>query len=166
VSPLTDLVDDFDVEFDRLRQAQDADEQRRALRSALETLYSLRVHREGDTQAAKTAYRSHASACQGGRVTEGMILLRGQMMHRVTKRYAPEMKPLYPGPRTFPGNFTYTGENLMWLAPAEMHDQLPLGVVNDPRYPAYVADVAGLPVLETLQIAREFLVNDPVLGPL
>lgn len=87
-------------------------------------------------------------------------------MHKVIKRYDPEKKLLYPGPKTYPGNFTFPGSNLTWLDPPEMPDQLPQDVVNDPRYPAYVSDVAGLPVLETLQIAKEFLVKDTVLGPL
>lgn len=166
MSALSDLVDDFDAEFDRLLHAQTADEQRRALRSVLETLYSLRCHREDNTRPARSAYRTRASACHGGRVTEGIVLLRGQLIHKIVKRHAPEMRPLYPGPKTFPGRYTFPGSNLIWLEPTEMPDQLPSDVVSDPRYPAYVTDVAGLLVLATLQTAKDFLVNDPVLGPL
>ncbi len=166
MSRLTDLATDLDVEFDRLLQAQDADEQRRALRNVLEILYSLRCHREEHTHPSPSAYRSRASVCHGGRVTEGIILLRGQMMHKVTKRFDPEKRGLYPGPKTYPGKCTFPGSNLTWLHPQEMPDRMPPEVVNDVRYGAYVADVSGRPVLETLQIAKDFLVNDPVLGPL
>lgn len=58
----------------------------------------------------------------------------------------------------------YPAANLMWLAPSEMQDQLPPNVISDRRYAGYVADVAGLPVPETLTIARDSLVNDPTLG--
>jgi hypothetical protein len=165
VTAPSDLVADFDVEFDRLLHVQGVDEQRRALRSILETLYSLRCHRLDNTQPVPLAYYNRAQACQGGRVTEGIVLIRGQLIHKVTKRHAPEEKDLHPGEDTYPGDFTYPGANLTWLSPTEMRDPLPPDVVGNVRYSAYVADVAGRPVLETLQIARDFLVNDPILGP-
>jgi hypothetical protein len=169
VAGLTDVINDCKAAFDRLLRAQDADEQRRALHDALENLYALRCYREGETKASRTAYWQRAGACRSGRVTEGVILLRGEMMHNITKWHAPQgpaprKKPLYPGPNTYPGNFTFPGSNLTWLHPTEMRDPLSPKVLGDSRYPAYMADVAGRPVLETLHTAREFLVNDP--GPL
>ena len=164
MSGLGDLVDDFDAEFDRLLHARDTDEQRRALRSVLETLYSLRAHREGG--AAKAAYRSRASSCHDGRMTEGIVQMRGQLIHNVVRQYSPEERPLLPEPATYTGNYTFPGSNLVWLHPTERKDPLPHDVLADPRYPFYASTVASQPVLETLQVAREFLVNDPVLGPL
>ena len=162
----TDLRDDFDADFERLRHAQDPDEQRRALRSVLETLYALRAYREGDNKIDKATYHNRADASREGQVTEGVILIRGELLHRAVKRHAPEEKLLYPSETTYPGNWTFPGSNLVWLHPAEMVDPLRQKILNDGRYPFYVAHVAGQPVLGTLQIARDFLVNDPVLGPL
>ena len=129
MSALADAIKDSKAAFNRLLQARDVDE-RRALRDVLENLYSLRCYREGDTKATKSAYRQRAAACRSGRMTEGVIFLRGEMIHKLTKRYSPE-KP----------------------------DPLSLKV-DDSRYRAYESDVAGQPVLETLHTAIEFLEND------
>jgi hypothetical protein len=162
MSAVSDLVGDLHMEFDRLTRAGDAGEQRRALRSTLATLYELRCYRKDTARS----YYSHADNCYPGRVTEGIILLRGQLTHKVARRYLPEERPLHPSATRFPGRHTYPGANLMWLSPNEMEDQLPDRATDDYRYEFYCYDVAGTPVLETFQIAIDFLLDDAKLGPL
>lgn len=57
-------------------------------RNVLGTFYPLRCQRLDNIQPAPSAYYNRANACQGGRVTEGIVLIRGQLTHKITKRYA------------------------------------------------------------------------------
>ena len=166
MSPVTDLVADLDIELDRLWEAQDAREQRRALRATLATLYELRCYREDHTPPTKLAYYNRAAACPDGHVTEGILLLRGALIHDVTKPYSPQTKTVYLGSTTFPGKYTYPQTNLLWRTEDEIKQHLRPDVLSDICYPSYVSQVAGQPVLTTLKIARDFLVSDPHLPPL
>jgi hypothetical protein len=89
-------------------------------------------------------------------VTEGIVLLRGKMMHQVVKRYAPEGRPLYPSERTFPGNFTYPGWNLMWLHPDEMPDTLPARVRKEKWYPPTFQKLLDYPYWKRFRLPKHF----------
>jgi hypothetical protein len=161
---LLDLVSDFDAAIDRLRDAPAAsDEQRRGLREALACLYELRVYRER-TFTGGEAYWDRADRYDAGKVTEGIVGLRGEMVHKLVRAES-EMRPLYPSEDLRPSDYLYPGENLTWVPPDEM-DPPPQWRSGDRRSTYYETVVAGQPVLPTLDVARHFLVDSTFLGRL
>jgi hypothetical protein len=106
IAAVDDLIADLDAAIDRLARAigQDAVEQRRALREALACLYELRAYREGRRGPERDAYHARAKSFEAGKTTEGMVWLRGKMVHRLTENVAPEEQDLYPPRRPFRGS--------------------------------------------------------------
>jgi hypothetical protein len=163
---LGDLVSDFDVAVDRLRRAAPADstEQRRALRDALACLYELREYRE-NVSGGKQGYWTTAASCEEGQVTEGIVCLRGKMVHELI-RAEPQIRPLAPSNNLYPSDDLAPGANLTWLQPGEMANPPQPRSSRDPGPTYYANVVAGRPVLPTLAMARRFLVEPTTLGPL
>lgn len=158
-----DLSDDLQAAIDRLQQAgTDAVEQRRAFREVLAVLYDLREYRK--TQHGEAPYYAEADGCLEGRVTEGIIALRGARVHDVTNESRPEPRPLYPSDRLFPGTHLHPGHNLTWRQQTDM--TWPLATWSKKGLSFYDADVAGLPVSQTLAMAQAFLAGPRWLGAL
>jgi hypothetical protein len=124
------------------------------------------AYREGATDADKKTYRDKAAKSRQGRITEGIIALRGGMTHELVKHVPPEARPLYLGNNLYPSPNLFPGKNLTWLLPGEMPNPLTKRFPRDPRPSYYANDVAGRPVLTTLEVARHFLVDPAVLGPM
>lgn len=151
MATVQELLGDFTAAIDRLRQASNQDEQRRSLNEAMNCMYTLRSHFEGSDKAG---YRQAASSLNG-RVTEGLSLLRGKMVHRLVSDLGPEIKPLSTSEHLYPSEDLRPGSNLSWLtgdeAQAEQADML-----KDVRFPDYDSTVGGLPVLQSLRQAQDF----------
>lgn len=154
------LIDDIDAAIERVRRAATPEEMRRAVKNALDELYSLRTHREGSTKPLNKAYYRRAEVVRAGQVAEGLSLVRGTKAHDALKDVDPCVQLLYPGGNLFPGENTFPGPQLVWLKPEDMVDPLS---DSQPRRAFYEDVVAGQPVMETLLEARDFLASDP--GP-
>lgn len=158
--------------FEDLRMAAGAEpQQRRALKAVLNELYRLQEYRLGPTKvkgkkrrrANKKAYFGHAESCDSGKVTLGVVYLRGVLTHHLTKPVQPVMQQLYPGETVHPGPDVYPGPNIAWISAAE----LKLFHKPDPEFaksePYYISHVGGHLVLPTIRQAIEFLLADPVI---
>ncbi|WP_063065934.1 hypothetical protein [Nocardia violaceofusca] len=155
------LIDDIDAAIDRVRRASTPEEQRRAVKNALDELYSLRTYREAaHDDKLKKAYHRRSGATHAGQIAEGLSLVRGAKAHDALKDVDPRPRMLYPSANLFPGENTYPGRQLIWRDAVEMGG---LGLGKDKRRPYYDSVVAGQPALETLVQARNFLATDP--GP-
>lgn len=156
-----DLIGDLDAAIEGLRLASTTDQRRRALTVVLAELYKLRSLRVGKGRMQR-AYYARARAVYGGRVAEGISLIRGDMTHDVTKEIDPSHQMLHPGMGLLPGEHLHPGPQLIWLHPDDM---APPHEVNraEVRFPDYEQVVGRQPVLTTLVAARDFLANDP--GP-
>lgn len=158
-----DVIADVDFAIDRFTDAiGDADAERRALRNALAVIYELRAYRE-DSGGLRTAYHMRAKASNTGRITEGIVWVRGKMTHRLTEARSPSAQPLLPGLSTHTGEYTLPGSNIVWRPSVEVTSQMGGDRTEAERRGFYDAYVAGQPVREGLHSARKFLVNDP--GP-
>lgn len=159
MAPVNDVLADFDAAFEDLLAADSAELRRRSLRSALACLYELRAFREGGPPSPEAgAYYRRAASSTSGQITEGISWLRGLMTHTLTHDVSPE-SPLYPSERLFPSRYLFPGTNLCW----RMASELPTTSFNRQGASFYDTQVAGLPVLPTLHLARGFLDADP--GP-
>jgi hypothetical protein len=104
-----DLSGDLNAAFQRLLNSGSVpDEERRALRDALACLYELREHR---IQSASDYFDSTKTS-RAGRVTEGIVWLRGRKTHAASARPEPRGVPLYPGDSVYPSEFLFPGANL------------------------------------------------------
>ena len=162
MSLVLETVEDLDVTFEELRGGGDEGQQRRALKATLDNLYRLREHRR---QAGN--YYARSDSWDAGKVTEGITYLRGVLTHHLTKPVAPRNEPLYPGEGVFPGQDLFPGSNLTWLSADDVLSIHP----PDPKrghvlFDFYRSHVGDQMVLPTVRTARDFLVNDPQLGPL
>jgi len=116
----------------------------------------------GSTKEHRTAYAQRVDACGGGKVTQGVVFLRGVLTHHLVKQVEPVPTPLYPpfypGPDTFPGaNFTWLTTDVL-LA---IHPDVPKQQVA--QFEHGRSHVAGQMMLPTLRQAIDFLLNDPVI---
>ena len=151
---LDHTIEEFDVEFERLREAtEQSPEHRSALHGCLGALYRMREHRES-TYGTSTAYFAALSTDPvNSIVPEGVITARGKLEHLVVSKPMPETHVLYPGETVFPGNYTYPGRNLQWR---DESDPLVMGAGFTPCALGRYRAIAGKPVLETLRAARDF----------
>jgi hypothetical protein len=162
VSLVLETVDDLNVAFEDLRGGGDAAQQRRALKATLDNLYRVREHRR-----EAGGYFARSDSCDSGRVTEGITYLRGVLTHHVAKPVAPERQPLYPGENLYPSEDLFPGSNLTWLSANDVLKVHPPTTKRDHvLFDFYRSHVGDRMVLPTLRAARDFLVNDPKLGPL
>jgi hypothetical protein len=164
MTAIDDVIADLDAAIDRLTRAigQDDVEQRRALREALASLYELRAYREGKGADLK-AYHARAGNSVAGKTTEGIVWLRGKMVHLLTKNVAPEEQCRNPSAQTFPGEHSYPGRNLIWIeakAIAKPTGDSKIDNTERERRGLYEQWVVAQPVLEGLHAARDFLVSD------
>lgn len=156
MTAVDDAFDDFDHEFERLVAApMSSAEQRRALNASLDWLYRLREHLKSELGAK--AYYALADSSDDGRVTEGVIGLRGIQTHSLAQPLAPKHEPLYPGADTFPGNYTFAGSNLTWIDPDTVKGQLDMSKIKADSLDRYRKHAQGKMVLYTLDDARQFL---------
>jgi hypothetical protein len=156
-----EVVEDFDVAFDRIRAARDLRMKRRALREALGHLFTLREHRI--SALGEQQYRSCAAQSEDGRTTEGLVIVRDFLTHQLTKSISPAFRDAYSD--------IYSDQYglLVWLKPFEMTAPPDWKVKASAKYDrkaVYDGEVAGREVGATLQAARRFLVEPTVLGPL
>ncbi len=95
---LHEALEDFDLALHRFDRAPAPKEQRRALREALAHLYAVHAHRQGT--AGYWSAVNHPD--DGGRVTQGVIYVRGRLLHHVTKEVGPrtEAEPSARRPST------------------------------------------------------------------
>ena len=163
MSPVEDVIADIDFGIDRYTEViGDTDAERRNLRTALACIYELRAYRE-DKGELQIAYHLRAKSSSSGRITDGIVWVRGKMTHRLTQARNPGAQPLLPGPRTLTGEYTFPGSNIVWRPATDIMSTTGGNDTEVERRGFYENYVAGQPVLEGLHAAREFLVNDP--GP-
>lgn len=166
MSKVDDLVSDLDAALERFAEASALAEQRRALSEALQHIYSLRAHREGPTTAGKQVYRAAAARDPDGRIVEGLAVIRGVLVHDVTKEVGPSMAGGAFQASAFDLRAFACG-TLTWLRDTEMTHPLSRSPAIKPaRLANYDTDIAGHPVSETLHAARRFLVESSSLPPL
>jgi len=157
-----DMLGDFEAAIQRLRDADDTTEERRALNEAINCLYMLRSHFEGKTKQEKDAYYATADASTDGRVSEGLSLLRGRMVHDFTSPLTPKATPLVPGKHLYTSPDLLTGENLSWLrGDSDVEDELVDKTRSSYKYDVvrfsyYKPLVGGHPVLQSLGQALDF----------
>jgi len=167
MAPVDDVIEDLDDALKCFTNSiGSADAERRTLRTALACIYELRVYREGDGPM-KEAYHSRAALSDNGRITEGLVWLRGKSTHFLMRVKEPEVQVFYPGPNAFPGKDTFPDGNVVWRPAGDIASPPPSNKqnateVNRRKY--YEEHAEGQPVLEGLHHARDFLVNDP--GPI
>jgi len=158
-----ETVEDLDAAILRICEAESERLQQRSLREALGHLYTLREHRvsqqnlmrrKHDPTAEK--YVDLAKGDSDGRVAEGVVFMRGQLVHQVTKTVGVKLTDV------FINRFTNLVGALAWLHLDEMGVKLPVG----DQLECYRTYVMGRPVLDTLDVARKFLVESPDLGAL
>ena len=151
---LNDLFADVDDAFEDLRASGDDDTaQRRAGRAMLGALFEVR---EEFRISQGSAYWIEVERGVQGKVTEGILVIRGRMTHGPLNDIRPAFKVAYPGPKFFPSKYAYPGSNLTWL---ELDDMPPADRAELERRDdngRYANHVAGYMVLPTLDIARQF----------
>lgn len=160
-------VSDFDAAFERLRVAfGDEDEQRRAWLEAINHTYRLREHRKPGCGRAKEEFESHARESSGGKVTEGVVVVRNIATHILAQSGNPRAKGLYPSEKQFPSPYLYPGHgNMFWLDIHEFDQDAAKAVKERDGCKCYEHNVAGFLVLDTLVAARHFLVEYPTRSP-
>jgi hypothetical protein len=150
-----ETVERFDY---ALTKINDADEMTRqtALDSMLTYVYRLREHWI-DQLGTPAAYRGIAERSDDGRTTEAVVMVRNLTEHDLTKIVAPLPFVHQPGARTFPGRWTFPGENPTWLPIEETHgafDGQPPQLID-----AYRDHLEGQIVGYAFDAARRFLVE-------
>lgn len=156
MSQVLEIADDFDAAVVRIRQAKTEPLQRRAIREALGHLYTLREFRAGQQnkrrKIAEPLYLRQADKDPDGRITEGLVFIRGQLVHQVTKLVGVKTTS------ALSARVTATFGVLAWLRLEEMDLNSSIG--DQTEY--YKMFVAGRPVIDTLDAARRFLVESPL----
>jgi len=138
----------------------DADQNRRSLNSLFDCAYRLVNVRRGQ----HADYRHLADASDFGQTTRALMLVRGTRTHRPDLAVAFEHHQLYPGPKLFPGRWTFPGVNPFWL-PFDAVDWGGTPPTGDDRA-AYERWLEGQILGYAFDAAWLFLVEDPRLGPL
>jgi hypothetical protein len=114
----TDLIDDFKVEFGRLKDTQGANEQ--AAGCAAPLRLSMPSPSPGRQHATDTSGIPKPCEWVSWRVCHrGIVLLRGQRIHKVTKRYCLKRNHSMPS-ESLPRKLYLPWSNLMWLAPSDI----------------------------------------------
>jgi hypothetical protein len=172
VSPVDEIVEDFDAAVSRIEHAQSVRLQRQAVREALGHLYTLREHRRRQVNKKHKGQLNkkrkggpepyfelveNSPDCSEAKVTEGLVEVRGALIHDVTKPVEQALEDRYPD--TYSDKYEVV---LVWRQASEMKD--PPERLTKPS--SHYACVADQDVLGTLRQARHFLVDPGVLGPL
>ncbi|MBL7487346.1 hypothetical protein I6A60_00430 [Frankia sp. AgB1.9] len=157
-----EIFEDLGEAIGRLAAASSERLQRRAMREALGHLYTLRAHHE--KAEGKEPYHRRAHADPAGRVVEGLVVIRGELVHDLVGWPAPELRDV------FADAYTEMYDNLVWLEIGEMPNP-PVVLVSDrkpeprpwqkDRIDAYKHHVAGKVVIDTLNLALPFLAPAP-----
>jgi hypothetical protein len=157
-----ETVEDLRDAFEQLRAAGASEPgHRRALKAVLNELYRVQAYRLGREDAHSTAYYSHAEACDAGKITLGIVFLRGVLTHHLVKQVKPTLKPLYPSPNLYPSEDLYT-TNFVWISGDDLK-KVYAPKRHSPNLGYYETHVGGRMVLPTIRQAINFLLTDPVV---
>lgn len=153
-------LSDFDAAVDDLRAAgSDADKARRAIRAALDHLYSLQAQLE----STHADYWTKVENDSDGQVCAGLTFIRGRAVHRLVRAH--QYAILVPSEHLAPSKDLFPGFNWQWMEWSALDPLLPadgkgnqLQRDNDRR--RYVkAQVEDRIVLQTLHEARALIVS-------
>ncbi|MHA6797538.1 hypothetical protein ACVGVM_29120 (plasmid) [Pseudonocardia bannensis] len=118
---LAETADDLRAAFEQLRNAGGVEPQhRRALKSVLDELYRAREFREGRSKVNRPHYTQRVDACVAGKITQGIVFLRGVLTHHLIKEVEPIPQLLYPGPDLYPSQDLFPDANFTWISAAEV----------------------------------------------
>jgi hypothetical protein len=163
MSEFDETVDDLRDAFDELREAGDEQPRhRRALKAILNELYRVQAYRFGRGEVNKKAYLAHAESCDPGKVTLGIVYLRGVVTHHLIKQVQPTSQPLHPSGDLYPSEDLYPGSNFAWISGTDLgmlHSPEPRFARSQSHYDSHVGDQLMLP---TIRQAIDFLLTDPV----
>jgi hypothetical protein len=107
-----ETAEDLRAAFDDLRAAGGEEpRQRRALKAILNELHRVQEYRCGHDKVNKRAYFAHAESCDPGKVTLGIVFLRGVLIHHVIKQVRPTKQPLNPSEDLSPSEDLNPGSN-------------------------------------------------------
>jgi hypothetical protein len=164
VSEFDETADDLRAAFEDLRAAGgEQPRQRRALKATLNELYRAQEYRFGRDKIHKKAYFTHAESCDAGKVTLGIVFLRGVLTHHLIKQVQPTRQPLYPSENLYPSEDLFPGTNYVWISGADLqkvHTPEPQFAKAQPYYDSHVG---GRLMLPTIRQAIDFLLADPVI---
>jgi hypothetical protein len=150
----------LDYDFDRLTgSVPDTLEQRSALEGVVGVIYRLREHIKSEA-ATSDLYYADAEADPRGKVFEGIVALRGKLVHTMVENLGPTPQPLYPGEDVFPGQHTFPGSNLTWLPSADQAIASVLSNAQRERYKAIEGQIVGY----TIEEARDFAWRSTHMG--
>ncbi len=162
-----ETTEDLHAAFDDLRAASgEHPRHRRALKAVLNELYRVQEYRRGRTKFSRTTYYTHAKSCDTGKVTLGVVFLRGVLTHHLIKQVQPTRQPLYPSQDLYPSEYLYPGSNFVWISGTDLlrvHTPDP-GHKKD--LPYYESHVGGQLMLPTIKQAIDFLLTDPIVAEL
>lgn len=163
---LAETAEDLAAAFDALRQAGGREpDHRRALKAVLNELYLVRAFREGretnNRPVNRPAYLERVAATDAGKVTQGIVFLRGVITHHLIRRVEPVRQPAYPGPHFVLGPHTFLGSNFCWISTAEIDAQHTVPARQLAQYEHYRDHVAEQMMLPTLDVTIRFLLEDP-----
>jgi len=159
-----ETADDLRVAFEDLRTAGgDEPHHRRALKAVLNELYRVHEYRLGRDKIHSNVYYPHAKSCDVGKVTLGILYLRGVLTHHLIKQVPPTSEPLYPSENLYPSEDLFPGANFVWISGADLNKVH----TPDPQFaksqPFYDSHVGGQLMLPTIRQAIDFLLADPVV---
>jgi hypothetical protein len=153
------------MEFDSAEECADTEAQLSALDGVLDYLYRIREYRRHHNVDGIAGYDASARANSSGRITEGVIMLRGKLTHYLMTRIEPRMSELYPGSNLFPGEGILIGMVLRWPAAGLVLREHP-DLLHHAAWCFYESEVGQMPVRITLDAAQDFLLDNAILGPL
>ena len=153
---LREVVEDLDAALARFDDADSARSHRCTLREALAHLHVLREYRRSP---APGTYFALVDSDPAGRLTEGVVYIRGKLAHNVVaERMGPEYQGAYFSPEVFDMRYFSCGI-LVWrddpTVTASPDRESERQRISRERYRDLVA---GQPVRETLATARDYLV--------
>ncbi|MCA1695511.1 MAG: hypothetical protein LC749_12695 [Actinobacteria bacterium] len=167
VREFDDTAEDLRAAFDNLRAVGGEEpHQRRALKTVLNELYRVQEYRCGCNKVNKQPYFAHAESCDPGKITLGIVFLRGVLTQHVIKQVRPTKQPLYPSEDLSPSDDLSSGSNFVWISGTdllEVHTPEPQFANVQPYYNSHVG---GQLMLPTIRQAIDFLLTDPVVGKL
>jgi hypothetical protein len=154
-----------------------ASARRKTLTLALDSLYRLRCYRRDHNRAyllPKFAglgpietYYAISRGTRLGRLTEAIIVARGEMTHDLVRDVQPlERGGLYPSEDLYPSECLYPrSPTLQWLTHEEVAETIEdLPRRESTRWPYYVECISGKSVTLTLRDAQKFVLDDDLFG--
>jgi hypothetical protein len=123
----------------------------------------VQEYRFGRGKVHQKAYFAHAESFDAGKVTLGIVFLRGVLTHHLIKRVGPTSQPLYPSDDLYPSEDLFPGTNFVWTSGAELSK----GHTPEPQFKTgeqyYGSHVGGHLMLPTIRQAIDFVITDPVV---